>query len=300
MSSVVEVKFDVDEENHAVSEVVRKLRALPVEERLWPNYLGRSIRNSSVVNVKEFISKLNKSLPPLDGVSSKKGPAKTIATRTRSKAAVVATMTRASCTISSDSLESPKDDKGVEANSSRLFVKGMRLLVRLLIFMLLAISCLILFMVIFEHCYQFAEFKTPILRPPEMSSKELFAKRAREDRPVETESSKTPMLGSPEAKRPKSVPSASGMRSEPNPPMIFYGYNAHAKPTEFAHLLDDLLLPQYIDSSDRKSPETLLNEASGYAFHVSLSVHRVNSLAMSSSIGFVTMSSHLCRVFRVP
>ena len=264
MTSVIEVKFDVDEDDHTVSEVVRKLRALPVGERLWPNCLGRPIRNSSVVDVKDFISKLNKSLPVLDGVSSKKGPVKTVAHRTRSRVAAAA-VTRASCTISSDSLESPKDEKGVEASSSRLFVKGMRFLLRLSIFLLLAICSSILFMVTLERCHQLAEFKTPVLRPPEVSSKELFAKRAREEVPVETESSKTPMLNSPEGKRPKSAPS----RSEPNPPLIFYGYNAHAKPTEFAHLLDDLLLPQYIDASNGKSPETLLNEASGYAFHVS-------------------------------
>lgn len=196
---------------------------------------------------------------------------KTVANRTGSKINI--TISRASSTpqtLSSDSHKSPKTEKGLEMSSSRIFAKGIRYSVKLLS------RCLILVLVVCFSSFSFfmfAEYKTPAIKPPEMSTKEMFAKRARDEKSVGTGSSMTPLLVSPilspEAKRIRSTPSETGGKSGSSTPLIFFGYNAHARPAEFAHYLGDLLLPQYIESSNGKSPKMLLSEATGYSFHVS-------------------------------
>lgn len=53
--------FDFDEDNNEAKAIVAKICALPIGERLWPNYLGRPIRNAGQVNVEDFASGLKKS-----------------------------------------------------------------------------------------------------------------------------------------------------------------------------------------------------------------------------------------------
>ena len=60
----------------------------------------------------------------------------------------------------------------------------LRLLFRRSIFLLLSLCCFILFLVTVKQCCQFVGSQTPVIRPLEMSSKELFAKRARENKPT--------------------------------------------------------------------------------------------------------------------
>nr|XP_017231132.1 PREDICTED: uncharacterized protein LOC108205646 isoform X2 [Daucus carota subsp. sativus] len=212
--------------------------SLPIEDRIWPNCLGRPVRNSSPVNIAEYISK-GKYKEECD--VSEVMPLKPVVNKTRSKVNV--TTSRASSTpqtLSSDSDESPKSEKGLEMSSSRKFAKV-------------------------------AEYKTPALKPLGVSTKDMFTKRTRDEKSVGSGSSKAPVLLSPslspEAKKIKTASSATTAKSSPSVPLVFYGYNAHAKPTEFAHYLNDLLLPQYIESSNGKSPAVVSSEATGYAFH---------------------------------
>lgn len=272
--------FAPDPDNEASKGVVDKIVSLSIEDRIWPNCLGRPVRNASPVDVAEWIKK---GKFKEEGETSEIPPVKTVANRTRSKVNVA--ISRASSTpetLSSDSHESPKTEKGLEMSSGRIFAKGILYSVKLLswCFILVLVVCFLLL-----SFSMFTEYKTPAIKPPEMSTKEMFAKRARDERSVGTGSSKTPLLASPvaspEAKRVKPTPSEAGGKSSSTTPLIFFGYNAHANPAEFAHYLGDLLLPQYIESSNGKSPKMLLAEATGYSFHVSLLL-----LNFSFDVGF--------------
>lgn len=265
---MLDLNFTFDPNNLAAKETVSKILALPIEDRIWPNCLGRPVRNSSPVNISEYV---RKGKFKEEGDASEMAPARTVANRTRSKA-VVATSRASSTpqTLSSDSHESPKTVKGLEMSSGRIFAKGIRYSIKMLKWCLILafVVCFLLF-----SCSMLSEYQTSAIKPLEMSTKELFAKRARDEKSVGTGSSKTPLLASPilspEAKRMKSIPSETAARSGSSTPLIFFGYNAHARPAEFAHYLGDLLLPQYIESSNGKSPKMLRSEATGYAFHVS-------------------------------
>nr|XP_017216138.1 PREDICTED: probable disease resistance protein At1g59620 isoform X2 [Daucus carota subsp. sativus] len=166
-----------DNKNETAKEIVEKIMSLPVGDRIWPNCLGRPIRNSSPVDVDEFIRKME-----ADERALGKQASKTVAARTRSRAVAVASrMSSTPQTVSSDSLESPKTEKGLEASSSRLFAK---------------------------------EFKLSGIKPPSISTKDMFVKRARDEKSIGTSSSKAPALLSPslspEAKKMKvATPSAA-------------------------------------------------------------------------------------------
>lgn len=260
-----------DPDNKIAKEVVKKIMSLPIEDRIWPNCLGRPVRNSSPVNIAEYISK-GKYKEECD--VSEVMPLKPVVNKTRSKVNV--TTSRASSTpqtLSSDSDESPKSEKGLEMSSSRKFAKGIRysLVVIKWCFILVLMSCFLLSWIFV--LYSVAEYKTPALKPLGVSTKDMFTKRTRDEKSVGSGSSKAPVLLSPslspEAKKIKTASSATTAKSSPSVPLVFYGYNAHSKPTKFAHYLNDLLLPQYIESSNGKSPAVVSSEATGYAFHVS-------------------------------
>lgn len=117
------------------------------------------------------------------------------------------------------------------------------------------------------------EFKPPSIRPLIVSSKDLFAKRARDDKSTYTDSSRAPFLfspgRSPYPKKPRVELSTNTPKPEPFTPLAIHGYKAGAKLSTFAHLLNDLLLPQSIEVQSAKSVEAILDDSASYAFHVS-------------------------------
>ncbi|KAL8110191.1 hypothetical protein AgCh_026055 [Apium graveolens] len=189
-----EPHFKFDESNTSTKVIIEKVMALPVEDRLWPNCLNRPIRNSGTVDVEDFIIKMKKAKttgvverPIIDSAAN----------MTRSKVTINTPLTKSSHSVqslSSETLENPKDDKGIEMSSSRIYAK---------------------------------EFKPPVIKPLIISSRELFAKRAREEKSTETESSKTPFLLSPnispDAKKLKTNVPASTSKYEAYAPFVTHG-----------------------------------------------------------------------------
>lgn len=55
-------------------------------------------------------------------------------------------------------------------------------------------------------------------------------------------------------------------------PLVIYGYDVGAKPSTFAHMLSDMLLPQSVEAQSAKPVEFILYNSAGYSFHVSSSV----------------------------
>ena len=94
----VDPDFEFDDDDVKTKEIVNKILQLPLGDRLWPNCLGRVVRNSSPVNVEEYASRLNLEVEVEDGDDdqSKSVPVKTIAQRTRSKAIAAAVKTSGS------------------------------------------------------------------------------------------------------------------------------------------------------------------------------------------------------------
>ena len=263
-----------DNKNETAKEIVEKIISLPVGDRIWPNCLGRPIRNSSPVDVDEFIRKMEADERALERQASK-----TVAARTRSRAvAAVSRMSSTPQTVSSDSLDSPKMEKGLEASSGRIFAKGTSCFLSLLKWCLACMLILVCLLLLFVSHHAYVEYKSSGIKPVSISTKDFFAKRMRDEKSFGTSSSKAPALASPsfspEPKKARVTPSATTTKSMSSPPLVFYGYNAHANPMEFSHHLNELLLPQYIESSNGKSPVVVSSEATGYAFHVSSCFNR--------------------------
>ena len=291
--SYVEPNFEFDDDNKAAKEIVDKIMQLPLGDRLWPNCLGRTIRNSSVVNVEEYANRLGMVVES-DDDQSRSATVRTVAQRTRSKAVVsVAKGSRSVQGLSSSSSDSLKTELGLEVSSERVFAKGIHKLFSALSFFVLFMSLSIILLLLFEPLNLVVEFKPPMLKPFEGSSKELFAKRGREEKPKNLDYSKSPLSiasdFSPEQKRPR--PSSSNVVVAPpafSASKLSQVYDPEAKPSEFVHLLDDLLLSQYVDSSSAKSTDTIVGEVVGQAFHVCLF-----PFAFVLFTFFLFMSNHL-------
>lgn len=209
---------------------------------------------------------MNKAIIRHECVTKEKVILKSAANRTRSK--VVINHPRKSCLIQSLSFESyeiPKSEKRVEMSSSRLYAKGIRCLFSFATYMLCSFCLSVIFLVTIEPFYLVVQFKLPTIKPLAISSKELFAKRVHDERSTETESSKTPMLLSPNfssnTKIMKVDAPSTHTKSDSPAPLITYGYNVGAKPSEFAHLLGDLLLPQSIDAMSSKDHGIVMDES---------------------------------------
>ena len=110
-----------------------------------------------------------------------------------------------------------------------------------------------------------------------MSSRDLFAKRIRDDKSTETESSKAAMLfsptSSPSRKKVKVGTSVSVVASGSSAAEIVSGYGPDDKPYAFAHLLKDMLLAQSMEAHSQKHLGEILNDSSDFAFHVSVHDH---------------------------
>lgn len=118
------------------------------------------------------------------------------------------------------------------------------------------------------------EFKPLFLKPFHISSKDLFTKRARDDKSTKTDSSKAPMMlssiMSPLNKKVKMNLSATTFSSDSTMPLIVHSYAADAKPSTFAHFLGDMLLPQSMESHSAKPIESILDDTAGYSLHVTI------------------------------
>ncbi|XP_063945074.1 uncharacterized protein LOC135151216 [Daucus carota subsp. sativus] len=237
-----ELSFELEEGNIEAEKVVSKILELPIAERLWPNCLGRPIKNASFVDVSEFLNKMNKAVIRHGIGSPEKAMPQGAAARTRSKLNPKP-LTRPSLSVlsvSSDSGVGPTNGGDCELDSGLLYDK---------------------------------EYKPSVIRPLGMSCKDLFVKRGREDRSNEAESSKSPALFSPctsqQAKKVKLNHSADTFVSGSSAPApaIMRGYEVDAHPTHFAPLLRDLLFSQTMDVHSTRRPECIIEESSGYIFH---------------------------------
>ena len=176
-------------------DIVGKILSLPVVDRLWPNCLNRPIRNASPVDVEDFIKKMHKAA----GKSIVYVPSSTphpTASRTRSK------QSGAKPTLSTQSISSGSPDTSapvttLAVGSGQQFAKGTRQLSLSILCLCLVLCSLIVALLWITPVVLIVEFKTPTIKPLMMSSRDLFAKRIRDDKSTETESSKAAMLHSP-------------------------------------------------------------------------------------------------------
>ncbi|XP_074351915.1 uncharacterized protein LOC141691070 [Apium graveolens] len=198
---------------------------------------------AGLVDVDDFILKMKKSKGKIDVDDSDKVVPKSAASRTRSRLMIkpIINPSISVLSLSSESRESPKDEgKNIEMSSGRIYAK---------------------------------EFKPPVIKPLLMTSRELF-KIAYEDKPPETESSKAPILPSPNfsplSKKVKTDPSSLTTLGITDSflTLVTYKFDVDAKASSFGHLLSDMLLPQNLEVQSTKSISRVLDEASCHAFHV--------------------------------
>ena len=271
---LVDPDFSFSDDNVEATQIVDKILNLPLGDRIWPNCLGRPIKHSSPVDVEEYARRMHKVIHS-DGDQSKSLPAKTVAQRTRSKAVVSGVKTSGSIqTLSSESLDSPRTEQDLEVSSERVYAKGIRTLFKLFIFLFVSMCFSVVLLILLEPFYLVVEFKVPTLKPFEGSSKELFAKRIRGDKASESGGSKSPLLmaldASPDHKRMKHSATGPEFKSKFDVPLVLDGYDPEAQPSEFAHMLDGLLIPQAAEKFSKKDSEFLVDGIAGHAFHVSL------------------------------
>lgn len=178
--------------------IIGKILALPVEGRLWPNCLNMPIKNANTIYITNLPGK-NKKIVKMKNVTVKKSGkplTKSAAHRTRSKKSAPPAVKNSSFvhSLSSDSMESPKedkwekDDKELEMSSNRIYAKGTCCFFSFLTYIYLSMSLCILMLISVEPCFLVVEFKPPTIRPMLLSRKDLFAKRARDEKSTETES----------------------------------------------------------------------------------------------------------------
>ncbi|XP_074354702.1 uncharacterized protein LOC141693488 [Apium graveolens] len=118
-------EFEFNEDDVGAKAIVDKIRALPIGERLWPNCLGKPIRNTGHVNIEKFIFGSKKTQPQHETTDSKKSLQKSAVNRNRSKQlpAPVIQPSPSAVSLSSESQESPKSVKEGEMSSGRIYVK---------------------------------------------------------------------------------------------------------------------------------------------------------------------------------
>lgn len=175
--------------------------------------MNRPIRNAGKVDVDDFIAKSSKLSARQKTGTTEKVINKYAASRTRSKQ-VATPIARGSHSVQSpsfDSQENPKNIKDVEIRFGCLYAKGICQTFRSLmyLFVLLCFSAIMLTWV--EPFFLIVEFRPLTIKPLIISSRDLFSKRARNDKSIETESSKTPLLFSP-----TNIPLSKKIRLDPS------------------------------------------------------------------------------------
>lgn len=66
-----------------------------------------------------------------------------------------------------------------------------------------------------------------------------------------------------------SASSVAVAKSKSGTPLIFDKYDPNSNPSELSPLLDDLLLPQYVDVSSARGPDSVVDDIAGHSFQVS-------------------------------
>lgn len=163
----------------------------------------------------------------------------------------------------------------MEMSSGHLNAKGIRQTLFTLTYILLFFVFSAITLTWHEPFFLIVEFKPPTIKPIIITCKDLFAKRGREDKSTEIDSSKAPLMfspsGSPFSKKIRLDPSVTTIKSDSFVPLAVHGYNVGAKPSTLSHLLNDMLLPRSMESQSAKPIETILDDSASHAFHVSLS-----------------------------
>lgn len=279
----VEPQFSLDESDTITKTIVDKVMALPLEDRSWPTCLNRPVRNMGSA----MINKSGKSIVKSESAAGGKGQPKSAAHRTRSKKVIPLAVAKPDDdvvhSLSSDTIESPKEEKmdvdaaiekELEMSSSRIFAKGICRIFSFLTYSLLAVTLLIMLLSWTEHCFIIVEYKPPVIKPVMISARDLFAKRARDEKSTETDSSKSVMvlspLTSPLGKKLKFQAPSAPRKSGSSLPLVAHGYAVDEKPSSFAHLLSDSLLPQSVEGHSSKSTTEILDNCAGQSFHVSI------------------------------
>lgn len=192
------VDFEFDERNSTAKDITVKIMALLIDDRLWPNCFNRPIKNASMVDVDDFLVKMKKTVSKGDGCNTETAETKAAATRTRSKSSIPASKPSLSIqSILSESKDSPQITNEIEMSTGSKYARStcrtFSYFTRLFPF-----TCLLLvLMTTINPFFLILEFKPPVLKPFIISSKDLFNKRAREEKSTETETSKAPMILSP-------------------------------------------------------------------------------------------------------
>lgn len=82
---MLDITFEFDPENATAKDVVKKIMELPVADRIRPNFLGHHVRNSSMVVIDDYVSKLSKSIVKVEADTFVKPASKNATGRTKSK-----------------------------------------------------------------------------------------------------------------------------------------------------------------------------------------------------------------------
>ncbi|KAK1390085.1 hypothetical protein POM88_018263 [Heracleum sosnowskyi] len=106
----------------AIKDIVNKIVALHVEQRTWPNYLGKAIRNATTVVVEGFDVKLNKTFNKHERQVAKKCGTMS-SNLVKDKSLVVLKMNLKTLDANFESHESPKTENKGEMSASWRFAK---------------------------------------------------------------------------------------------------------------------------------------------------------------------------------
>ncbi|XP_074351465.1 uncharacterized protein LOC141690576 [Apium graveolens] len=161
--------------------------------------------------------------------------------------------------------------KDLEMSSGRTYAKGIHQTLSFLAFFLFSFCLSLIILTWIKPFFFVVEFKPPVIKPLIVSIKDLFAKRARDDKSTETHSSKAPSLLSPVSshvsKKVRIDPPVTATDPEDIAPLAIRKYEMAADPTTFAHLLNNMLLPQSMEALSAKPVSAILNDAAGYSFY---------------------------------
>lgn len=164
--------------------------------------------------------------------------------------------------------------KNLRLVSRMIYVKSTCRFFSFLTYLLLLMSLYILILMSIEPCFLIVEFKPPVTKPVLLSSRDLSAKSAIDEKSIEIDSSKSVMvlspLTSPAYKKLKFNPTTATMKSDTSMPLVAYGYSIDGDMKSFPHLLDDSLLPQFVEGHSFKIINKILGYSAADTFHVSI------------------------------
>lgn len=140
-------------------------------------------------------------------------------------------------------------------STGRKYTRGIRWTFSYLTHLMFFSCMLLVILTSIDPFFLIVNFKPPVINPLMVSSNDLF-KRPWEEKSTDTETSKAPLvlssLFSPPAKKTRNDPS-SVSTPDHYVPLVSLGHTVDAKPSSFAHFLDDILLPQAVECHSSKS-----------------------------------------------